>query len=82
MNTVTPSIKTLVNLARGQIATIHDVSQHDEESRCRLFSLGIYPGVEVEVLRSAPLGDPLQVRCGSTLVSIRKKEACLIEVNQ
>jgi ferrous iron transport protein A len=50
------------------------------EIQSRLYALGLYPGVKVEVLRFAPAGDPIQIRIGSTLLSIRKQEARLIEV--
>ncbi|MDP4598879.1 MAG: ferrous iron transport protein A [Pseudomonadales bacterium] len=50
------------------------------EIQSRLYALGLYPGVTVEVLRFAPAGDPMQVRVGSTLLSIRKQEATLISV--
>ena len=50
------------------------------EIQSRLYALGLFPGVRVEVLRFAPAGDPIQVRVGATLLSIRKQEATLIEV--
>lgn len=46
----------------------------------RLYALGLYPGVVVDILRFAPLGDPVQVRVGGTLLSIRKREAAMISV--
>lgn len=52
--------------------------QHDLESR--LYALGLYPGVVVDVLRAAPFGDPLQLKVGHTLLSIRKQEAKLVMV--
>jgi len=71
---------TLLDLPQRNLAEVCDLHALDEEARCRLLSLGIYPGVAIEVLRTAPMGDPLQVRSGSTLISIRKREADLIEV--
>lgn len=71
---------TLNKLAFNQKATVKSVSSNNSEVQCRLLTLGIYPGVQIEVLRQAPLGDPLQVRSGTTLLSIRKDEASGIEV--
>ena len=51
------------------------------EIQSRLYALGLLPGVRVEVLRRAPLGDPLQVRVGTTLLSIRRADAALIDVS-
>lgn len=41
----------------------------------RLMDLGIIPGTEVKVIRSAPLGDPIQIRSGRCLLSIRRLAA-------
>lgn len=41
----------------------------------RLHSMGVIPGAEVVHLRTAPLGDPMQVRVEGTLLSIRKCDA-------
>lgn len=52
----------------------------NRELQSRLYALGLYPGVEVTVLRFAPAGDPIQIRVGGTLLSIRKHEARLVSV--
>ena len=46
----------------------------------RLFSLGLITGATAEILRVAPLGDPLQVKVEGTLISIRRQEARQIRV--
>ena len=46
----------------------------------RLQSLGVIPGADAKVLRTAPLGDPIQVRIENTLLSIRLADAELIHV--
>ncbi len=43
--------------------------------RERLAELGFTPGVEVRVVRKAPLGDPLHVRVRSGSFAIRADEA-------
>ncbi len=50
------------------------------EIQSRLYALGLFPGVMVKVLRLAPFGDPIQIKVGNALLSIRKQEAALIEV--
>ena len=57
-----------------------DAAKTNSELQSRLYALGLYPGVRVDVLRYAPAGDPMQVRVGGTLLSIRKAEANLISV--
>lgn len=41
----------------------------------RLMDMGLLPGAEVRVEKVAPLGDPIEVRVRSYLLSLRKKEA-------
>jgi len=72
--------KSLGKLLNNEKATVTKVQSENAEVQCRLLTLGLYPGVEVEVLRRAPMGDPLQVRSGTTLLSIRQHEAEGIEV--
>lgn len=46
----------------------------------RLMEMGVIEGTEVQVLRRAPLGDPLHVRIGDFELSLRAAEAALIDV--
>jgi len=49
--------------------------------RQRLMDLGLMPDVEVLVVRSAPLNDPIQLRLSAANVSLRRQEAATIEVH-
>ncbi|HAK52081.1 MAG TPA: ferrous iron transport protein A [Gammaproteobacteria bacterium] len=73
---------TLAELGRNESCRIINAALDDSELQSRLYALGLYPGIEVEVLRFAPVGDPIQVRTGLALLSIRKQEAALIEVEK
>ena len=79
MNTTTNTY-TLDKLIAQQKGHVINVNSKNSEVQGRLLTLGLYPGVQIEVLRRAPLGDPLQVRAGSTLLSIRLHEAEGIDV--
>ncbi len=46
----------------------------------RLMEMGLVEGTEIEVVRRAPLGDPLQLRVGDFELSVRSSDAELIEV--
>ena len=48
--------------------------------RRRLLEMGLCPGVAVEVLRRAPLGDPLEVRVRGYLLSLRLDQATQVTV--
>ena len=75
-------VMKLANLNPDLRCRVLSAADDYEELQSRFFALGLFPGVEVKVLRSAPLGDPLQIRVGSSLLSIRKREAQWIEVEQ
>jgi len=79
MNTTTNTY-TLDKLIAQQKGHVINVNSKNSEVQGRLLTLGLYPGVQIEVLRRAPMGDPLQVRAGSTLLSIRLHEAEGIDV--
>nr|WP_184435589.1 FeoA family protein [Roseospira goensis] len=48
--------------------------------RHRLMDLGLVPNATVEVVRRAPLADPIEVRVADTFVTLRRAEAARIEV--
>ena len=66
------------NLLIGQTATIvgfRDGSAHVE----RLRSLGLVRGTRIEVIRTAPLGDPIELKLRGFRLAIRAREAdCLL----
>ena len=71
---------TLDQVNPGQRCLVLEIDQDAAEIRSRLYDLGIIPGSALEVLRVAPLGDPLQVKVGVSYVSIRRQEASSIKV--
>lgn len=48
--------------------------------RQRLLDLGFVPETKVEVIRKAPLGDPIECCVANYKVALRQSEADLIEV--
>lgn len=45
----------------------------------RLLSLGLTRGTEIKLIRSAPLGCPLQIELRGTSITLRKEEAAELE---
>lgn len=43
--------------------------------------MGVVPGVSVRVVKSAPFGDPLEIRVRGYNLAMRKSEADAIEVS-
>ena len=48
----------------------------------RIMDMGVVPGTELEIERIAPLGDPIEVKVKGYHLSLRKKEASNIEVEE
>ncbi|PHR26308.1 MAG: ferrous iron transport protein A [Desulfotalea sp.] len=48
--------------------------------RQRLLDLGFVPGAKIDMVRSAPLGDPVQCKVSGYNVTLRRSEANLIEL--
>lgn len=70
---------TLNNVPHGQQATVLNVAESSASS-IRLMEMGLVPGANVCVVRSAPFGDPLQVKLRDYHLALRRAEAQLIDV--
>ncbi|WBA07802.1 FeoA family protein [Salinivibrio kushneri] len=70
----------LSTLGRGQSARITSVHHVPASIRHRLAVMGVIPGTGVELVRRAPLGDPLQIRLDSEQLIVRRDVAKLIDV--
>lgn len=66
--------QTLNTISMGQHATILEVEGKGPFRR-RLLEMGLTPGQDLEVLRIAPMGDPMQLRIRGGQLSIRRNEA-------
>ncbi len=70
---------TLAELKQNRQSRITGFTKQGE-ALSRLHRMGVIPGAEATVLRTAPMGDPMQVRVGGTLLSIRRQDAHQIQV--
>ncbi len=71
---------TLGDVAIGVPVTVTHVGG-DRAFRRRLMELGLLPGTRVEIVRVAPLGDPIELMTRGCFLSIRKQEARLVDVS-
>jgi len=70
----------LNELRPGMKGTIRRVSGEGGLKR-RLLDMGIIPGSPFEVVKLAPLGDPVDIKIKGYHLSLRKEEAKQITVN-
>lgn len=52
------------------------------EIRQRLLEMGLVKGVRLQLLRVAPLGDPIEIKIHNFLLSLRKEEAAQVVVKK
>lgn len=69
----------LSETAPGDVVTVEHVGG-ERAFRRRLMELGLVPGTRVELLRVAPLGDPLELLLRGGSLSIRRAEAASVLV--
>ncbi|TGE32295.1 FeoA family protein [Desulfosporosinus sp. Sb-LF] len=71
----------LENLKPGERAYVERI-EGGGALRRRMMDMGIVPGVELEVVRRAPLGGPLQVRLKGYYLAMRRGECAKILVTK
>lgn len=70
---------TLKELKPGQQGNVVSIGSSGPMKR-RIMDMGITPGVEIKVVKVAPLGDPIEINIRGYELSLRKDEAQQIEV--
>ena len=71
--------RRLADLVPGESGVIAGIVGDPAIAR-RLMELGLVSGTPVEVVRRAPLGDPVELRVREIHLSIRRSEASRIRV--
>lgn len=64
----------LTSLPVGSSATVTEIKV-PAESRPRLMEMGLLVGTPVELVRFAPLGDPVEIKVRGYHLTLRKHEA-------
>lgn len=71
---------TIKDLKEGQSATICTVGG-DGALRQHFLDMGVIPGIEVKLIKYAPMGDPLEIRIHDYELTLRLADAEQIEVS-
>lgn len=72
-------MKTLHDIACGQTVRVAKLTGSGAVKR-RIMDMGITKGTELYVRKVAPFGDPIEVKVRGYELSLRKADACMIEV--
>ena len=70
------TLDTMPRDVTARVASVETTSAHG----LRLMEMGLVPGARVRVVKSAPLGDPIQVCVRNYHLALRRAEAKSIEV--
>lgn len=68
------ALQPLTSVALGTKATVAEIKL-PPESRPRLMEMGLLVGTSVELVRFAPLGDPVEIKVRGYNLTLRKGEA-------
>lgn len=71
--------KPLASLTPGQRAVVTEI-RIPPANRGRLLEMGLLVGTPIELVRFAPLGDPVEIKVRGYNLSLRKHEAELVMV--
>ena len=66
---------SLNNLTPGERATVQSITTTLSQVRQRLLEMGLVKGTSIELVRYAPMGDPIEIKVGGYRLSLRRLEA-------
>lgn len=75
-----PAATTLADLKPGMSGTIASIDSASPIAG-RLAALGVFEGIDIRVVRRAPVGDPIEIEVSGARLSLRRDEARLVIVN-
>lgn len=69
-----PALQPLTSVPLGTTATVAEI-RLSPENRPRLMEMGLLVGTSVELVRFAPMGDPVEIKVRGYNLTLRKHEA-------
>lgn len=73
---------SLADLSPGEIGKICGFRKGDKVYRHKLLAMGLTPNTQFEVIRRAPLGDPIQIRVRDFYLALRQPETALLVIER
>lgn len=72
-------MRTLINAKIGEVVKVKKIETTPLIKR-RIMDMGITKNVELQIVKFAPLGDPIELKVRGYQLSIRKEDAEKIEI--
>lgn len=76
----TDNVTTLDKLQVGKDAIITAIECEDKALRRHILDMGLTPGVEITLVKTAPMGNPLEIRLRGYELTLRKEDAANIKI--
>ena len=71
---------SLSNIKNGEFAVVREISE--SSLKVKLIEMGLTLGKKIEVLYRAPFGGPIAIDVEGYVLSLRRDEAQMVEVEQ
>ncbi len=75
-------MKSLDNVEINRKCKVVEIQSENIATRRRILDMGITPGVEITIIKTAPFGDPLEVKLRGYALSFRNVDAKSIIVEE
>ena len=72
---------TLADLEKGKAGRVLSITGDGSVTR-RLMEMGLIPGVDVRMVKSAPFGDPVEIRVRGYSLALRRNEAEAVKISR
>ena len=73
---------TLDKLEIGKKAVIRCVNYEEKALYKHILDMGLTPGTEITLVKTAPMGDPIELQVRGYSLTIRKEDAANIQVER
>ena len=73
------NIRRLSAMKKGERGIVDSLEGHGKIQH-RLVDMGVVKGSHIQVVKRAPLGDPIEVKVKGCALSLRQNEAAMIQV--
>ena len=70
--------RTLGALRPGESGYVYSVNAGDPRMRRRIVDMGITPGTRISIIKTAPMGDPIEITLRGYSLSLRREDALQI----
>ena len=70
--------RTLGALSPGESGYVYSVNAGDPRMRRRIVDMGITPGTRITIIKTAPMGDPIEITLRGYSLSLRREDALQI----